>query len=233
MFPSNGQNHKNAVKSEQKLDFYKLDLENIYNKTIFEIYHKGGTQLKEDNVIIFSNGDERKISLKLKNKGLQNGSFDYVNTSKFDDSIKHNSQLVYEKYRNMKDVEHYDLLLESIHNDLDNISDEFITEFFRKNVLEKYEGIDLILIDNPIKTIYKVYPKVFELLDNGGTLRVNPTNKKDCSSRSIVGIDKNGNEVEINLRVRLHLNNGKTKWLNGESSQLVLKIQQDSVHKMI
>jgi len=233
MFPSNGQNHKNAVQSEQELDYYTRDLEIIYNKPILDIEHKGGTQHKEDNVVVFSNGDRRKISLKLKNKGLEKGSLDYVNTSRFDDSIKENSMSVYAKYRNMEDVKYYDLLLESIHNDLDNISDDFITKFFRKNVLEKYEDIDLILIDKPNQIIHKVYPKVFELLENGGKLSVNPTNKKNCGSRSIVGIDKNGNEVEINLRIRLHLNNGKTKWLNGKSSQLVLKFQQDKVHKMV
>tara|TARA_A100001515_G_scaffold77977_3_gene61898 strand:- start:5487 stop:6188 length:702 start_codon:yes stop_codon:yes gene_type:complete len=233
MFPSNGQNHKNAVKSEEELDFYTKDLERIYSKSISEIEHKGGTKHKEDNVILFMNGDKRKISLKLKAKGLKEGSLDYVNTSNFDSSIKHNSQLIYEKYRSMKDVKYYELLKQSIHNDLDNISNEFITKFFNKNVLEKYKDIDLILIDNPTKTIYKVYPKVFELLENGGMLSVNPTKRKCSNSRSIVGLDKEGNEVEINLRVRLHLNNGKTKWLNGKSSQLVLKFQQDSVHKMI
>ena len=69
MFPSNGQNHKNAVKSEEELDFYTKDLERIYSKSISEIEHKGGTKHKEDNVILFMNGDKRKISLKLKAKG--------------------------------------------------------------------------------------------------------------------------------------------------------------------
>ena len=47
------------------------------------------------------------------------------------------------------------------------------------------------------------------------------------------GVDKDGNVVDAFLRVRLHLNNGKTKWLNGKSSSLVVKFQQDMVHKLV
>lgn len=52
-------------------------------------------------------------------------------------------------------------------------------------------------------------------------------------SYKILGFDVDGNEVDISLRIRVHLNNGSSKWLNGESSVLVLKFQQDSVYKIV
>ena len=233
-FPSTGINHINAVKSEEQLvENYKTDLEKIYLKNIKDILHKGGTQHKEDNVLIFTDNVEKKVSLKQKMKGLKVGSFDYVNTSSFPKSIAPNSFKVYDEFRGSKDVRNYDKLKEAINDDLNNIDDNFITDFFQKNVLDKYDDIDLIIIDELEKKLYKLIPECFSLIMNGGKLRVKKSNKISMSRR-IIGIDKNGNEVDnIYLRIRLHLNNGKTKWLNSKSSNLVIKFQQDSVEKMI
>ena len=43
----------------------------------------------------------------------------------------------------------------------------------------------------------------------------------------------NDDKIDLGLRVRLHLNNGWTKWRKGKNSVLCLKFQQDKVYKII
>jgi hypothetical protein len=231
-FPSNGKNHHNAVKSEEDFELnYKIQLEKIYSKNIENIEHKGGTQNKEDNVLIFEDTTKKKVSLKQKKKGLNVGSFDYINTSAPVEMITKSSE-IYKKFRGSGKIENYNTLTDSLSLDLDSIDDEFITNLFKTNVVEKYKDIDLIVIDEPNDKIHKLIPPSFDLINNGGKLRIKQSNKSSMSRR-IEGVDKNGNVVDAFLRVRLHLNNGKTKWLNGKSSSLVVKFQQDRVHKLV
>ena len=231
-FPSDGRNHRRAIQSEQSLDSFVYDLQNIYGSEILEIVHRGGTQNTEDNIIRFATRGDVRISLKLKSRGPNIGSLDYVNTSAFDKDIAPRSMEIYNRYRGTGNINHYRLLKTAINDDLDSISDDFVTDFFVERVLKKYTGIDLIIIDGKNGTIHRVVPVVFDLVESGGKLRVKRSSRGGMS-RQLVGVDTNGTEMPIHLRLRLHLNNGKTKWLSGDSSSLVLKFQQDKVGEMV
>ena len=83
MFPSDGRNHKNAIKNEHNTKaFLEKNARKIFpqlkNKS-YEVLSKGGTQYKADNIIKYNNS-QINISDKEKRHGL-GGSFDYTNTS--------------------------------------------------------------------------------------------------------------------------------------------------------
>jgi hypothetical protein len=235
-FPSDGRNHSKAIKSEKNLIDFKKEIENFYNKPILEISHIGGTQNKVDNTILFI--DESKINISLKDKeDIRSGSFDYVNTSNFDwNSNGFTKSLnIYSLYRGSKNVLFYKQLTNAISSELSIIPDDILTKLFINNVYDKYESekIDLTIIDKKTGKIFcGVIPPVFNLIKNGGKLTIKKTGRNTCSY-IVEGIDINNNKVNLGLRIRVHLNNGKTKWINGGSSQLVIKFQQDKVHSFL
>jgi len=233
-FPSNGINHHSAVKSEKGLFVYKDQLESIYKKTIIRFQHKGGTTHKEDVVIYFEDGTNKKLSLKQKRNGINNGSFDYVNTTKFEKSNFRDSFLVYDTYKNSKDIVGTKLLKSACSSDLYNISDIELTQFFIKNVVDKYSDIDLIIIDELTQTLYKVIPSVFEYVKSGGLLQIY-NHGKDTQSKKVLAVVDDKLVDLFNLRIRFHLNNGNSKWigLKKGSSNLVIKFQQDKVGSLI
>lgn len=233
-FPKDGRNHHSAVKSEKNLHFYKKELEKIYKKSILRFEHKGGTKYKEDVVVHFVDGTFEKISLKQKKKGLKVGSFDYINTTLFEKELFNNSFNVFNKYKNSKNRKNSQLLKESCSHDLNNLPDIDVTNFFIENVVNKYKHLDLVILDESEKKIYKVYPKVFDYVKNGGLLTIENSNKI-TQSKKILAKTENGNLDIFNLRIRFHLNNGNSKWLglSKGSSSLVIKIQQDKVSNLI
>jgi hypothetical protein len=233
-FPIDGSNHHLAVDSEKNLNIYKNQLENIYEKEIIKFKHLGGTKNKTDVVIYFKDNTFKNVSLKNKKNGLNVGSFDYINTSCFDKHIFKKSFEVYDLYKNTKMQKYSKILKESCSYELNNISDEDITNFFIKNVVEKYKNLDLLIIDGKNKKIHNVIPPVFEYVNNGGILTIFDNNKI-TQSKKVLAKTKNGNIDLFNIRIRFHLNNGNSKWLSIKkgNSQLVLKFQQDKVISLI
>jgi hypothetical protein len=233
-FPSDGRNHKKAVNSEKNLSLYKEQIEAQYSKKIVDIIAKGGTTTKVDNTIIFEDGTSIDASLKNK-KNARSGSFDYVNTSNFDwcnngfsDTIE-----IYNNFSNSGDFKAYQLLTKSISKNLQEMSNESITKLFIENVIDKYKNIELFIINEINNKIFcNVIPVAFNLISEGGLLSLKKTTGVKMSYK-LIGIDKEGKEIDLNLRIRVHLNNGKTKWLSKGSSVLVIKFQQDSVYKML
>lgn len=233
-FPSDGRNHHNAVSSESNLVIYKIQLENIYNKEIERIEHLGGTTNKADNILYFKDGTAKQISLKQKKKGLNVGSFDYINTSSFEVSNFKSSFEIYENYKGSKNRKYASLLKTACSNDLLNITDDMLTDFFIKNVVDKYKDIDLLIIDGKQNVIHKVVPSVFNFVKMGGKLTIYD-NGKNTQSKQVFVKTKDGLVNLFNLRVRFHLNNGNSKWLglNKGTSNLVIKFQQDKVGSLI
>lgn len=233
-FPSDGQNHYKAVKSESELIDYKNQIEKHFSKPILEIIHVGGTTSKIDNIIRFIDGEVVNASLKNK-KSIRSGSFDYVNTSNFDWVSNGFSKTfeVYEKYKNSENLSAYTKLKKCISDDLVQIDDNLLTDLFIDNVIKKYTDLNLFVIDEKSRNIYcDVIPKSFNLIKNGGKLTLRKTDGVKMSY-GIDGVDLDGNKVDIGLRIRVHLNNGKTKWLYKGSSNLVIKFQQDKVYSIL
>jgi hypothetical protein len=233
-YPSNGKNHHIAVKDEQKLSENINIYEKHYGKKVEKIIPIGGTKSKTDILIIFEDGTKIKISLKSKNS-IRKGSFDYVNSSCFG-ILKENfvkTLETYVKYNNSRNLKGYELLKKNISEDLLSIPDKYLTQLFKESVIDKYDELSLVIQDKKEGKIYfDVKPKVFAFVKNGGILKLKNTGKNTMSYQ-LIGYDTNGQEFEFGLRIRVHLNNGKTKWLNEGSSTIVFKFQQDYVHKII
>ena len=236
-FPSDGRNHYNGINSEKKISKFKEELENYYGFEILDILLLGGTKNKTDYKILFKNGEHSNQSLKSK-KNIKIGSFDYVNTSSFDaERLLPKTYEIYSKYRGSKNILNYNKLTSSISEEIKKgITSNDLTKFFLNHVVKKYDDykLSLTIEDQNTGNIYiNVIPKVFDFVRGGGKLIIRDTGKKSMSYK-VDGIDNEGNLIkDFNLRLRIHLNNGKTKWLNDESSILVMKFQQDSVNKLI
>lgn len=233
-FPSDGRNHHEAIKVEKSMSLYKKEYEEYYGKMIEKFIHVGGTKSKVDFKILFPDGSEVTKSLKKK-RLISNGSFDYINSSDLSTDLIPNSNEVYEKYRGMNDRSKKNLLIESISDDLLNLPKEFLTDFFKDKVIKKYEelgGLDIVETSTN-KLFINVVPSFFEILNNGGYLKVQDNGKKQMSYK--LDLYNSNDELlpETGLRIRLHLNNGWTKWYNGKTSVLVIKVQQDKVSKML
>lgn len=236
-YPSNGENHHKAIKSEKNLFDYKSDLEKIWDKKIDQIEQMGGTKTKIDNVISFSDGTDKFVSLKSK-KDIKTGSFDYVNTSSFDwSTFFPNTLSIYNQFKNSKNELNYKKLNQDISEELYNMSSDLLTNLFIDNVINKYKDLSLVIISEKNKNIYcDVIPPAFSVINNGGFLRIKKSEvKKVQTSYIIEGVTSSGDIIDIGLRIRVHLNNGKSKWLGTKpgTSNLVIKFQQDSVHKII
>jgi hypothetical protein len=235
-YPTDGRNHREAINSEKKMTLNLEFFSNYYQKKIIQINHIGGTKNTTDFRILFEDNSFVDHSLKSK-KDIQTGSFDLINISTGALNIDVNfgrTAKIYQNFKGKKNKSAYELLKESISLDLDSLSPRFITDIFKQKVVKKYEKIQLTLEDRKTKKIFpNVKLKYFDLVSEGFELVLRKTNKISMS-RKIDLMDKNGNIYkDSGLRLRLHLNNGVTKWINNENSVIVLKFQQDSVNKLI
>jgi hypothetical protein len=233
MFPSNGKNHHESIQVEKSMEKYKPRYEKNYNKKIEKFIHIGGTKNVIDFKIMFVDGSEITKSLKKKNN-INKGSFDYINTSVYPEEITAESNNIYKNYRGKKDKIGEELLKEAISKDLKNLSSEYVTNLAMK-VVNKYNqigGLDIVETSTG-KLFTDVVPEFFEVLNNGGYLKIRKTEKVQMSFMLDL-YDSMGNLLpDTGLRLRLHLNNGWTKWHNGKSSNLVFKLQQDKVSKIL
>lgn len=231
-YPSDGRNHQKAIDSEMNLSKYTFELETIFNKKIKSFEHLGGTKNKIDVLILFIDNTIEKITLKSK-KNINVGSFDWVNTTDFPKNQFYNSYDIFNRYRGSNNTNHKKLLENAISDELNNISSDSLTDIFMNQVCLNYSNnnLKLLIIDEKTNTIFKIYPKIFELLHNGYKLKIKQGKGK--TSSKVLCEDMEGLQIDLGLRVRLHLNNGWTKWKKGQNSFLCLKFQQDKVFEMI
>lgn len=232
-FPSDGRNHRDGVEVEKSMKNFKKVFESHYKKSINKITHKGGTKDLIDFEIEFIDGTSITKSLKKK-KTINNGSYDYINCSEFNPKIAKNSKEIYQKIKNKENFTRDDLI-KSISKDLLNLESEELTKFVIDKVINKYKKIGgLDIIETSTNKLYiDVKPYFFEVLENGGYLKVK-NNGKINQSYMLDLFNKDGIlQEDCGLRIRLHLNNGWTKLKNGGYSTLVLKLQQDKVKKII
>lgn len=237
-FPSNGINHHNAISSEKNISKYITQLEIFYNKKIKDIIQLGGTKNKTDYIILFEDGTDSNHSLKSK-KNIKSGSFDYVNTTLGPLSEYMVQTLdIYKTYRGSQKSSKYELLKQSISDEIRmNINSDVLTKFFLDNVIKKYKenNLSLTIEDQKTNTLHiNIIPKIFDFVSNGGKLIIRCRGTKKSMSYTVDGIGDNGEIInDFGLRFRIHLNNGSTKWINGNNSTIVVKFQQDKVHNLI
>ena len=232
-FQTDGSSHKTGIESESTLIKYKEQLESIYSNKIIEFIHKGGTGTKTDNIIKFENDIEQSLSIKSK-KSLSTGSFDWCNLSNFDKILIPNTLKFVDDYRCCGDDKNKNKLDEIIKSELISLTNETITELFLNEVMLKYQNLDLIIEDRKENKIYKKYPSIFKMIENNWVLSLN-NKMRGKSSCKLNCISPSGEIKDMGLRIRIHLNNGKTMWLDKENgkSYICLKFQQDRIKKFI
>ena len=231
-FPIDARNHYNAIKSEINLSDYNLQIEKIFNKKIKEYIHLGGTKNKTDVKIFFYDNTSENITLKCK-KDIKYGSFDWVNTTSFCKEEFTTSIDIFYRYKGSNNIKNKVLLENAIKNELKTITNDKLTEMFINEVYRSHKknNLKILLIDEKTKTIHLVNPKIFDLINNGSKLSLDESKGK-TSSKVLIQNERN-EKIDLGLRIRIHLNNGWTKWSKGESSVLCLKFQQDKVYKML
>lgn len=230
-YPSDARNHYKAINSEITLSEYNLQIENIFGKTIEKYVHLGGTKNKTDVKIIFTDNTFENITLKSK-KNIKSGSFDWINTTCFCKEQFNDSFDIFNKYKGSNSVKDKELLETAIKNELQSITSDDLTKIFLNSVYDSYlkNNLKILIIDEKTKTIKHVVPKIFNLINDGFKLKL--INGKGKTSFKVLCEDGTGTKIDLGLRVRVHLNNGWSKWHKGETSVLCLKFQQDAVYKM-
>lgn len=232
-FQTDGSSHKNGILSESTLVKYKEQLESFYSKNIVDFIHKGGTHTKTDNIIQFEDETRQLLSVKSK-KSLTNGSFDWCNLSNFDRLLIPNTLKFVDDNRCSGNIEYRNMLDDIICSELINLTDETITNLFLNEVILKYNDLDLIIEDRSNDILYKKEPTIFKMIEDGWILTLHKKMRGKGSCK-LICMSPNGEMKDMGLRIRIHLNNGKTMWLDKEDgkSYICLKFQQDKIKKFI
>ena len=253
MFPSDGRNHKNAIKNELNTKaFLSKNAHKIFKQLSsksYEVLSKGGTKFKADNIIKSNDGTIINISDKEKRHGL-GGSYDYTNTSA---AIKDLGKA--EKYINTLDKEKTKVLKKSLserkklvdtfrdkikdvsYKTLKSIETKELINLLKKYLINPNKTMEMFITDGVENKRY-VFPFTNHPINNLIKNKYTPViNVKEGKSSARILFVKNEQEVDIGLRVRIHTNNGATAYLNAggsnPSAMFVLKFQQDSIKKLL
>ena len=237
MIKTDGSVHYEGVQNE--LDTIKFL--NEIGRYDEEVIHCGGTRQVKD-----AKSGNKNITIKRKN-GISNGSFDWVNTTKynhifnnyFDDfllDIKEHRQMP----ENLKEAS-----VEFIRKDFSNLCNDAVNYLTSdvvigiiRDTFEKQEGYDVVVNDVKNRKIYifdvQDHPTL-KLIDNGYSVILK--NVKGAKSSRKILLEKDGDVVDTHLRIRITSSNGITAFLglskSNKNSSVVVKLQQDSVHKLL
>jgi hypothetical protein len=240
MFNTSGKVHHSGIQNE-KDTVAIINKLNICGETV---HHVGGTKAKEDSA-----GDNTKQSIKLK-ESLATGSYDYVNTSKttllgnhFDSFLS-----VIKQYRTLPHViTSDDTFVTHIRQQfaalcaaaIDNLTTEQLVLFLTSALITDHSDIThMVITDKSEQKLYVWNPTshpVVRYLNAGYTPKLVRGNGQ--SSAKVLFTDNKGTVHDCGLRIRVTSNNGIKAFLglskSNRNSQVVLKLQQDKVHKLM
>jgi len=236
MFKTDGSVHNSGIKNE-------LDTIAFLNEAgIFkdEVKHLGGTKNKADAM-----AGNVPISIKHK-KGLKNGSFDWVNTSKVDSLVNvgrfSDFLLLVDLYRNTPEAAAQVEPMRSAfanhcEKELDGISSEDLTAWLHQVLVRDNAGMVMAINDTESKELHMVEDSGImsvRLLKSG--YRAELVKGRGKSSRKVI-FKSSDSEIDTGLRLRLTSNNGIKAFLGmskaNKNSQIVLKLQQDNIKGLI
>ena len=236
MFKTDGSVHYSGIANEGKT----AEILNAINYFPDKVETRGGTKHKEDAV-----SGSLKLSAKDKKK-LSSGSFDWVNTSRYNfifgshfDSFKFMIKCLREEDTNTRKYE-VDAVREyfaSLCNDaFDLLTKDQVCDLIIDAISD---GIDYVFInDQENSVLYQFDP------ENHPTIKL----AKECDSIKFVTVRsakgsrkvifiKDGIEYDYGIRLRITNNNGINAFLglskSNKNSQVVIKLQQDAVHKLV
>ena len=233
-FVTDGSVHYSGINNEGKT------AEVLTEQNIFgcKVETRGGTKFKEDMVA-------GKLLLSAKDKKrLSTGSFDWVNTSKvshiFGDHFDAFKQEV-SKIREM-DIDDRVTYLSSIRKQFADICSSGFDYLSKQQVCDLIvdsisDGIDFIFVnDKENNVLYQFNPEDHPAVKMAQTCDSVKFTGRGKSSRKVIFV-KDGVEYNYGIRLRITSNNGVTAFLGlskaNNNSQIVIKLQQDSVHKLV
>ena len=239
MFKTDGSVHTSGIKNELNT----IDFLNETGLFAEEVKHFGGTKSKAD-----AKAGDVNISIKHK-KGLKNGSFDWVNTSKIDGLVDtkefEDFILLTKLYRDTdqaeKQVENFRQYFAShCNNQLNEIKSDALNTWLKQVMLEDNHGMVMVINDTEAKRVHVVKEenlKTVDLLKRGWTAEFQRDWKGQSSRKVILRSSITGAIMDTGLRLRLTSNNGIKAFLGlskaNKNSQVVLKLQQDNISELL
>lgn len=239
MFKTDGSVHHGGVKNED-VTVQILNEKKIYSETVEK---RGGTKVKEDAV-----AGDKKISIKRK-EGITNGSFDWFNTSAYNDALGDTFDHFLSNMKELRqmpeslrsDVEFVLKIRDSFNQlcelALDTLTSARIADILRFGFIEANKGFDVVINDTKTSEIYVFdaghHPAV-DYISKGYSIVLKGNGK---SSRMVYFVDAEGNVYDCGLRLRVTSNNGINAFLGtskaNSNSQVVIKLQQDKVKQLL
>lgn len=248
-FPNKGQNHYNGIKNEKDIVNYFNEhpdnsitkfLEEEYNDRIESWKHEGGTQQKKDISFNLMNSDKTGA---FSVKKHETGTFDYENTTKCVPEDLKKKIIDFKNKNKDKSIPEKGGIRDELDNIfssyLDNISSDEITELLDKTYQKEEDTKHIIINDIKFKRLILLDKSNLDEYFNSNNYHnfILKSSSRAKTSRQIWIKSADGNEINTNLRIRLHLNNGITALLSkskaNKTSVPCFKIQQDNVDEFI
>ena len=236
MFKTDGSVHYSGIANEGKT----AQILNEINYFDDEVKTVGGTKHKEDAI-----AGSLKLSAKDKKK-LSSGSFDWVNTSRYNhifnthfDGFKDMVNILRKEkeYSRQHAVDGVRQQFASLCNDaFDSLTKDQVCDLIVDAISD---GIDFVFVnDKENKVLYQFNPEdhpVVQVAKECDSVKF-VTTRDAKSSRKVIFI-KDGVEHDYGIRLRITSNNGINAFLglskSNRNSQVVIKLQQDAVHKLV
>jgi hypothetical protein len=238
MFKTDGSVHHGGIKNENKT----IDILNqigIYNQLVEK---RGGTTQKADAI-----AGDKKISIKRK-EGIENGSFDWFNTSKYNDVLGNVFKPFFSNLKELrsisKDLIADDKFVLKVRDNfnklcelsLNTLNSDQIIDILRLGLVNANIGFDIVVNDTKTDKLYifgaENHPAV-EYINQGFSAILEGKGK---SSRKVLFSD-GINLYDCGLRIRVTSNNGINAFLGlskaNKTSQVVIKLQQDKVKQLL
>jgi len=238
-YKTDGSVHHGGVKNEDQTVRILNELK-IYSSAVEK---RGGTKVKEDAVA----GDQL-ISIKRK-EGITNGSFDWFNTSAYNDALGHtfthfisNMRELRQMPESLRSDEQFVLKIRDSFNNLcelalDTLTSAQVTDILRRGLIDANAGFDVVINDTKTSELYKfsaVQHPAVDYISKGYNIVLKGNGK---SSRMVYFVDADGNVYDCGLRLRVTSNNGINAFLGtskaNRNSQVVIKLQQDKVSQLL
>ena len=237
-YKTDGSVHHGGVKNEDQTIRILNELK-IYSSAVGK---RGGTKLKEDAV-----AGNKKISIKRK-EGITNGSFDWFNTSAYNDALGDTFAHFISNMRDLrtmpKDLIGDDEFILKVRDSfnalcelsLNTLTSDQIIDILRRGLIDANARFDVVVNDTKTDKLYvfgaEQHPAV-EYINKGFSAILKGKGK---SSRKV--LFSNGiNVYDCGLRIRVTNNNGINAFLGlskaNRNSQVVIKLQQDKVKQLL
>ena len=235
-FKTDGSVHYSGIANEGKT----AQILNSINYFPDEVITVGGTKHKEDAV-----AGSLKLSAKDK-KRLSSGSFDWLNTSRYNSLFGTHFDGFKDMIKILRKEEIYarQSVVDEVRDQFASLCSDAFDVLTKDQVCDLIigaisDGIDFVFVnDKENNVLYQFDP------ENHPTIKL----AKECDSIKFVTVRsakgsrkvifiKDGIEYDYGIRLRITNNNGINAFLglskSNKNSQVVIKLQQDAVHKLV